>query len=150
MEMKGSKTEKNILTAFAGESQARNRYTYFASQAKKDGFVQMQAIFQETADQEKEHAKRFNALKSEAAELKRKLEKIETRWQLKYKNKNEELLKSTKEYCEQIHAYTGTIEELKSKLNTKEVEQSNLTDDYIRDVNAARDSTGCTQVRSIR
>ena len=57
--LKGTQTEKNILTAFAGESQARNRYTYFASQAKKDGFVQMSAIFEETADQEKEHAKRL-------------------------------------------------------------------------------------------
>lgn len=57
--LKGSRTEKNLLTAFAGESQARNRYTYFASQAKKDGFVQVQAIFLETADQEKEHAKRL-------------------------------------------------------------------------------------------
>ncbi|MDY6951954.1 MAG: rubrerythrin family protein, partial [Thermodesulfobacteriota bacterium] len=57
--LKGSQTEKNLLTAFAGESQARNRYTYFASQAKKDGYVQMQAIFEETADQEKEHAKRL-------------------------------------------------------------------------------------------
>ena len=57
--LKGSKTEKNLLTAFAGESQARNRYTYFASQAKKEGFVQMQAIFEETANQEKEHAKRL-------------------------------------------------------------------------------------------
>lgn len=55
----GSQTEKNILTAFAGESQARNRYTYFASQAKKEGFVQISSIFQETADQEKEHAKRL-------------------------------------------------------------------------------------------
>ncbi len=59
MELKGSQTEKNLLTAFAGESQARNRYTYFASQAKKDGFVQIQATFEETADQEKEHAKRL-------------------------------------------------------------------------------------------
>lgn len=57
--IKGTQTEKNILTAFAGESQARNRYTYFASQAKKDGYVQMQAIFEETASQEKEHAKRL-------------------------------------------------------------------------------------------
>ena len=57
--LKGTQTEKNLLTAFAGESQARNRYTYFASQAKKDGYVQMQAIFEETADQEKEHAKRL-------------------------------------------------------------------------------------------
>ena len=57
--LKGSKTEKNILTAFAGESQARNRYTYFASQAKKDGFVQISSIFEETANQEKEHAKRL-------------------------------------------------------------------------------------------
>lgn len=57
--LKGTKTEKNILTAFAGESQARNRYTYFASQAKKDGYVQISAIFEETANQEKEHAERL-------------------------------------------------------------------------------------------
>lgn len=59
MSLKGTQTEKNILTAFAGESQARNRYTYFASQAKKDGYVQISAIFEETANQEKEHAKRL-------------------------------------------------------------------------------------------
>jgi len=59
MELKGTKTEKNLLTAFAGESQARNRYTYFASKAKKEGYVQIQSIFEETADQEKEHAKRL-------------------------------------------------------------------------------------------
>ena len=59
MELKGSKTEKNLLTAFAGESQARNRYTYFASQARKDGYMQIADIFEETANQEKEHAKRF-------------------------------------------------------------------------------------------
>ena len=57
--LQGSKTEKNLLTAFAGESQARNRYTYFASKAKKEGFVQIADIFEETADQEKEHAKRL-------------------------------------------------------------------------------------------
>jgi len=57
--LKGSQTEKNVLTAFAGESQARNRYTYFAKQAKKDGFVQISQIFDETANQEKEHAKRL-------------------------------------------------------------------------------------------
>ena len=57
--LKGTRTEKNLLTAFAGESQARNRYTYFAGQAKKDGLVQISDIFLETADQEKEHAKRF-------------------------------------------------------------------------------------------
>ena len=58
MELKGSQTEKNLLAAFAGESQARNRYTYFASQARKEGYVQISAIFEETANQEKEHAKR--------------------------------------------------------------------------------------------
>ena len=57
MELKGSKTEKNLLEAFAGESQARNKYTYFASKAKKEGYEQIAAIFQETADNEKEHAK---------------------------------------------------------------------------------------------
>jgi rubrerythrin len=58
MELKGSETEKNLLTAFSGESQARNRYNYFASQAKKDGYEQIAGIFEETANQEKEHAKR--------------------------------------------------------------------------------------------
>jgi len=59
MELKGSKTEKNLLKAFSGESQARNRYTYYASKAKKEGFVQISDIFTETANQEKEHAKRI-------------------------------------------------------------------------------------------
>lgn len=57
--LKGTQTEKNILTAFCGESQARNRYTFFASKAKKDGYVQISDIFTETANQEKEHAKRL-------------------------------------------------------------------------------------------
>lgn len=56
-ELKGSKTEQNLMTAFAGESQARNKYTYYASQAKKEGFVQISKIFEETANNEKEHAK---------------------------------------------------------------------------------------------
>lgn len=59
MNLKGTRTEKNLLTAFAGESQARNRYTYFASKAKKEGYEQIAAIFLETADHEKEHAKRL-------------------------------------------------------------------------------------------
>ncbi|NIA23195.1 MAG: rubrerythrin family protein [Proteobacteria bacterium] len=59
MNLKGSKTEKNLLTAFAGESQARNRYTFFASKAKKEGYKQIEAIFQETAANEKEHAERL-------------------------------------------------------------------------------------------
>jgi rubrerythrin len=70
MELKGSQTEKNILTAFAGESQARNRYTYFASKAQKEGYRQMAAIFLETADQEMEHAKRlFKLLPGGTAEV---------------------------------------------------------------------------------
>ena len=56
-ELKGSKTEANLMTAFAGESQARNKYTYYASKAKKDGYVQIAALFEETANNEKEHAK---------------------------------------------------------------------------------------------
>jgi rubrerythrin len=59
MGIKGTRTEKNILTAFCGESQARNRYTYFAAKAKNEGFVQIADIFEETANQEKEHAKRL-------------------------------------------------------------------------------------------
>ena len=57
--LRGTLTEENLLKAFAGESQARNRYTYFASQAKKDGYEQIAAVFATTADQEMEHAKRF-------------------------------------------------------------------------------------------
>lgn len=57
MEFEGSKTQKNLQEAFAGESQARNKYTYYASQAKKDGYVQISRIFEETADNEREHAK---------------------------------------------------------------------------------------------
>ncbi|MBN1345562.1 MAG: rubrerythrin family protein [Phycisphaerae bacterium] len=59
MSIKGTKTEKNLLAAFAGESQARNRYTYFAGAARKEGLIQISMIFEETANQEKEHAKRF-------------------------------------------------------------------------------------------
>ena len=61
-ELKGSKTEQNLWTAFAGESQARNKYTYFASKAKKDGFVQISKIFEETAANEKEHEERYRKL----------------------------------------------------------------------------------------
>jgi len=70
MNLKGTQTEKNLLAAFAGESQARNRYTYFASQARKEGYEQMAAIFTETAEQEKEHAKReFKFLKGGEVEI---------------------------------------------------------------------------------
>lgn len=69
--LQGTQTEKNILTAFCGESQARNRYTYFAAQAKKEGFVQISQIFEETANQEKEHAKRlFKMLEGGEVEIK--------------------------------------------------------------------------------
>lgn len=70
MDFKGSKTEKNLLAAFAGESQARNRYTFFASVAKKEGYEQISAIFEETAGNEKEHAKLFfNHLKGGTVEI---------------------------------------------------------------------------------
>ena len=59
MELKGSKTEKNLMAAFAGESQARNRYTYFSSAARKEGFRQIAEVFEETANHEREHAKRL-------------------------------------------------------------------------------------------
>ena len=68
--LKGTQTEKNVLTAFSGESQARNRYTYFASQAKKEGYEQISQIFEETANQEREHAKRlFKFLEGGAVEI---------------------------------------------------------------------------------
>ncbi|HEY6873610.1 MAG TPA: rubrerythrin family protein [Geobacteraceae bacterium] len=70
MSLKGTRTEKNILTAFCGESQARNRYTYYAAKAKGEGYVQMADIFEETANQEREHAKRlFKLLEGGEAEV---------------------------------------------------------------------------------
>jgi len=70
MNLKGTQTEKNLLAAFAGESQARNRYSYFASQARKEGYEQIAAIFEETANQEKEHAKReFKLLEGGEVEI---------------------------------------------------------------------------------
>ncbi len=69
MEFKGSKTEKNLMDAFAGESQARNKYTYFASKAKKEGYVQIANIFEETANNEKEHAKIWFKLLQENGEI---------------------------------------------------------------------------------
>lgn len=70
MSLKGTQTEKNILTAFAGESQARNRYTYFASKARSEGYRQISEIFEETANQEKEHAKRlFKLLEGGEAQI---------------------------------------------------------------------------------
>ncbi len=70
MELKGSRTEKNLMAAYAGESQARNRYTFYASVARKEGYIQIADIFEETANQEKEHAKRhFNMLNGGAVEV---------------------------------------------------------------------------------
>ncbi len=78
--LKGTRTEKNLLTAFAGESQARNRYTYFASQARKEGYEQIAAIFSETADNEKEHAKRFfRLLQGGEVEIHRRLSRRHNR-----------------------------------------------------------------------
>ena len=76
MELKGSKTEKNLMEAFAGESQARNKYTYFASKAKKEGYEQIAAIFQETADNEKEHAKMWFKL-LQGGDIKSTLENLQ-------------------------------------------------------------------------
>ena len=84
MELKGSKTEKNLQTAFAGESQARNKYTYFASVARKDGYEQIAAIFEETANNEKEHAKMWfkelGELKDTASNLKAAAEGENYEW----------------------------------------------------------------------
>ena len=94
MELKGSKTEQNLLAAFAGESQARCKYTYFASVAKKEGYEQIQAIFQETADNEKEHAKMWfkelQMLGNTAENLKHAAEGENYEWTDMYKTFAEE------------------------------------------------------------
>ena len=85
-ELKGTKTERNLMEAFAGESQARNKYTYFASKAKKDGYEQIAALFEETAQNEKEHAKMWfkllegGAIKDTMSNLKAAAETCTTAW----------------------------------------------------------------------
>ena len=92
MELKGSKTEKNLMEAFAGESQARNKYTYFASKAKKEGYEQIAAIFMETAENEKEHAKLWfkylegGSIKTTAENLKAAAEGENYEWTDMYEN----------------------------------------------------------------
>ena len=99
MELKGSKTEQNLMTAFAGESQARNKYTYWASKAKKDGYEQIAAIFEETANNEKEHAKMWfkllegGAIKSTVDNLKAAADGENYEWTDMYK----EFAKTAKE-----------------------------------------------------
>ena len=99
MELKGTKTEANLMTAFAGESQARNKYTYFASKAKKEGYEQIASIFEETANNEKEHAKMWFKLlnggdiKSTAENLKAAAEGENYEWTDMYK----EFAKTAKE-----------------------------------------------------
>jgi rubrerythrin len=94
MNLKGSKTEKNLWSAFAGESQARNKYTYFSSAAKKEGYEQIGAIFQETADNEKEHAKIWfkllNGIGSTAENLKEAADGENYEWTDMYKKFAEE------------------------------------------------------------
>ena len=95
-ELKGTKTEKNLQEAFAGESQARNKYTYFASKAKKDGYVQIANIFEETAANEKEHAKMWfkylegGAIKSTEENLLAAAEGENGEWTEMYKRMAEE------------------------------------------------------------
>lgn len=90
MELKGSKTEQNLMAAFAGESQARNKYTYFASKAKKEGYEQIAALFLETADNEKEHAKlwfkELNGIGTTAENLKAAAEGENYEWTDMYEN----------------------------------------------------------------
>ena len=103
MELKGSKTEKNLQAAFAGESQARNKYTYFASKARKEGYEQIAAIFEETANNEKEHAelwfKRLNGIGTTAENLKAAAEGENFEWTDMY---NDFAKVAREEGCEDI------------------------------------------------
>lgn len=135
MELKGSKTEKNLMEAFAGESQARNKYTYFASKAKKEGYEQIAAIFQETADNEKEHAKMWfkllqgGEIKSTAENLKAAAEGENFEWTDMYaefaKTAEEEGFTELAEKFRMVAAIEKTHEEryraLLHNVETKEV-----------------------------
>ena len=89
MNLEGTKTQKNLETAFAGESQARNKYSYFASQARKDGYNQIAAIFEETANNEKEHAKMWFKLLGGIGTTAENLKAAADGESVRYKNKHE-------------------------------------------------------------
>ena len=124
MELKGSKTEKNLMTAFAGESQARNKYTYFASVAKKEGYEQISAIFLDTANNEKEHAKMWfkalGGLSNTAANLKSAAEGENYEWTDMYsqfaKEADEEGFTELAEKFRRVAAIEKTHEERYLKL----------------------------------
>ncbi len=124
MELKGSKTEKNLQTAFAGESQARNKYTYFANAAKKEGFMQFYRIFNETAANEQEHAeiwfKHLGGIKDTAANLQAAAEGEHYEWTEMYKEfaevADEEGFKGIAEQFRKVAAIEKTHEERYRKL----------------------------------
>ena len=106
MELKGSKTEQNLMTAFAGESQARNKYTYFASKAKKDGYEQIAAIFEETANNEKEGFEKIAFLFEGVAKIEKEHEE---RYRKLLKNIEDEVVFSKDEDCIWICRNCGHI-----------------------------------------
>lgn len=114
MELKGSKTEKNLWEAFAGESQARNKYNYFASKAKKEGFEQIAAFFSETADNEKEHAKIWfkllNGINSTAENLKAAAEGENGEWTEMYARMEKEAREEGFEQIADLFAGVAKIE----------------------------------------
>ena len=116
MELKGSKTEKNLMEAFAGESQARNKYTYFASKAKKEGYEQIAALFLETADNEKEHAKMWfkllqgGEIKSTAENLKAAAEGENYEWTDMYDRMAQEAKEEGFDHIAYLFTEVGKIE----------------------------------------
>ena len=116
MELKGSKTEKNLMEAFAGESQARNKYTYFASKAKKEGYEQIAAIFEETANNEKEHAKMWfkllqgGEIKSTAENLKAAAEGENYEWTDMYDRMAQEAKEEGFDHIAYLFTEVGKIE----------------------------------------
>ena len=116
MELKGSKTEKNLMEAFAGESQARNKYTYFASKAKKEGYEQIAALFLETADNEKEHAKMWfkllqgGEIKSTADNLKAAAEGENYEWTDMYDRMAQEAKEEGFDHIAYLFTEVGKIE----------------------------------------
>jgi len=138
MELKGSKTEKNLWEAFAGESQARNKYTYFASVAKNEGFEQIAAIFTETADNEKEHAKMafkfLGALGSTAENLKAAAAGENYEWTEMYKEFEKTAREEGFEEIADFFHEVGEVEEEHEKRYLKLLERVEKGDVFKREV----------------
>lgn len=149
MDFKGSKTEKNLMDAFAGESKARNMYTYFASRARKDGFEQIARIFEETGNNEKEHAKMWykyligGAIKDTKTNLETSIKSEHYEWTEMYKNYAEIAREEGFEDIAQHFEHVATVEKFHNERYEKILKTMNDGETFKRDKKVVWECANC-------